>query len=149
MTRSLLASFLLLALTAAPALAQDASGTDTGTRSSPADGDSTGTTGSSGSSSTSDVATEHGATRTSSSTTTRSGAAPARTEDASQAPVIDPVTAPPAAAEPEEEEEEGDGRDYDVLWIEVQGGVSYANLIQFQNQNFADVAGGASVFNEV
>jgi hypothetical protein len=151
MTRSLLASFLLVALTAVPALAQDASGTATDTGSSPPDSGSTGTTGSAGSRSTSDVATEHGATHTSSSTTTRSGSAPARSADASQAPVIDPVTAPAAgtAAAPEEEEEEGDGRDYDVLWIEVQGGVSYANLIQFQNQNFADVAGGASVFNEV
>jgi hypothetical protein len=147
MTRPLrrsLAPFLFLTglALAADAHAQDAAGTPSDGASSSGDTASGGATGG--------VATEPGAAHTSSTTTTHSGAAPARAQDASQAPVIDPVTAPPAAAAAEEEEEEeGDGRDYDVLWIELQGGVSYANLVQFQNQNFADVAGGASVFNEV
>lgn len=132
---------IVLAL-AAPARAQDTSGS---TSAGPGGTASEGATGTG-----TDVSTDHGAAHTSSATTTRSGAAPTASQDASQAPVIDPVTAPPTpAAGEEEEEEEGDGRDYDVLWIELQGGVSYANLVQFQNQNFADVAGGASVFNEV
>lgn len=98
------------------------------------------------------VSTEAHAAHTSSATTTRSGAAPTSTgPDGATAPVIDPVTAPPArgAAAEEEEEEEGDGRDVDYLWIEAQGGISNVNLVQFQNQNFADVAAGAPVFSEV
>jgi len=94
----------------------------------------------------------HTAAPTTSATTTRSGAAPARapTVDGATEPVIDPVTAPPRTAPPpEEEEEEGDGRDVDYLWIEAQGGVSNVNLIQFQNTAFADVAAGDPVFREV
>ena len=138
---------LALALPLTHASAQDAAAARTGE---PTGGEGHGS-GEPTSAGSTGVSTEHGAAHTSSSTTTRSGAAPTHTEDASQAPVIDPVTAPPAraATAEEEEEDDGDGRDYDVLWIEVQGGVSYANLIQFQNQNFADVAGGASIFNEV
>ncbi|MBN8613357.1 MAG: hypothetical protein J0L92_22375 [Deltaproteobacteria bacterium] len=98
------------------------------------------------------VTTEHHATHTSSSTTTHSGAAPAAHHDTSTDPVVDPVTQPATTtAAPAEaaEEDEGDGRDVDFLWIEVQGGISNVNLVQFQNQNFADVAAGAEVFNEV
>jgi hypothetical protein len=147
-TRSLLrplAPTVLLALLAAtaPALAQDASATEATSSSTASSTATSSTTRGSTSGTTESAAREPDAAHTSSATTTRSGSAPTRSRDASQAPAIDPVTAPAAA------EEEGDGRDYDVLWIELQGGVSYANLIQFQNQNFADVAGGASVFNEV
>jgi hypothetical protein len=69
--------------------------------------------------------------------------------DGATAPVVDPVTQPRTPPPSEEEEDEGDGRNVDFLWIELQGGVSNVNLIQFSNANFADVAGGASVFNEV
>jgi hypothetical protein len=140
--RTLAPAALCIVLTlAAPARAQDTSGSTSAAAGGTASEGATGTG--------TDVSTDHGAAHTSSATTTRSGAAPTASPDASQAPVIDPVTAPPTPAAEEEEEEEGDGRDYDVLWIELQGGVSYANLVQFQNQNFADVAGGASVFNEI
>ncbi|GAB4211063.1 MAG: hypothetical protein OHK0013_32430 [Sandaracinaceae bacterium] len=63
--------------------------------------------------------------------------------------MIDPVTQPRTPPPAEDEDDEGDGRDVDFIWIELQGGVSNVNLIQFSNANFADVAGGASVFNEV
>lgn len=54
----------------------------------------------------------------------------------------------PAAEE--EEEEEGDGRDVDFLWIEIEGGISDANLIAFTDSNFVSAAtGGEPVFREV
>ncbi|MFO0712374.1 MAG: hypothetical protein U0353_21160 [Sandaracinus sp.] len=111
------------------------------------------------------VTTDHGAAHTTAQTSTHSGPAPTSTSpDASTEPVIDPVTAPPpttthttssGAAAPtgraadEEEEDEGDGRDIDWLWLEASGGVADVNLVAFQNQNFADVAAGASVFSQV
>lgn len=45
-------------------------------------------------------------------------------------------------AEPEEEEEEGDGRDVDFIWFEIEGGISNVNLIAFRDANFASVATG-------
>jgi hypothetical protein len=76
---------------------------------------------------------------------------------AAQAPAAAPASATPAAATPaaasdptEEEEEEGDGRDVDYLWIEVEGGVSDANLVAFTDSNFVSAAaGGTPLFQEV
>jgi hypothetical protein len=160
-----------IALVAPPSrgLAQDSGadsgadpGAEMGAAGGPSDAESTSAGVASESETSSGVSTEHHATHTTSATTTRSGAAPTAHHDASTDPVVDPVTQPttgahgttatgaaPAAAAEEEEEDEGDGRDLDFLWIEVQGGVSNVNLVQFQNQNFADVAMGAEVFNEV
>lgn len=145
---------LTFALTApSVALAQDAGSSTSDAET--ADPSTAGTTGTAGTESTG-VATEHHAAHTSSSTATHSGAAPTAHHDTSTDPVIDPVTQPttgagaaPARPVEEEEEEEGDGRDLDFIWFEVQGGISNVNLVQFQNQNFADVAMGAEVFNEV
>jgi len=48
-----------------------------------------------------------------------------------------PAPPPPAPAPPPApREEEGDGRAADILWIEAGFGYSYANLIQFSNDNF-------------
>jgi hypothetical protein len=55
----------------------------------------------------------------------------------------------PTAAEAAEEED-GDGRDVDYLWIEVEGGVSDANLVAFTDSNFVSAAaGGTPLFQEV
>lgn len=132
--RATLLVLLALALTAPAAAQETGSGSGSGTGSGSGSGSVTG----------SGLGTGSGSGPGSGSGT-GSGSA-----DAATAPVVDPITqprTPPAPAEAEEEE--GDGRDVDFLWIELQGGVSNVNLVQFSNANFADVAGGASVFNEV
>lgn len=65
-----------------------------------------------------------------------------------------PATAQPVRGEAEREtpvHEEDDGRKADFLWIEVEGGVSYVNLVAFQQTNFS--TGGMTVtgpgFDEV
>lgn len=93
--------------------------------------------------------------------TARRRSSPSDTPDGATEPVVDPLTnAPssdraegstPAGARPtgSARESEGDGRDVDYIWLEAQGGISYVNLIQFQNTNFADVASGDSIFRDV
>jgi len=50
----------------------------------------------------------------------------------------------------EGEEDDGDGRDVDYLWIEVEGGISDANLVAFTDSNFVSAAaGGTPLFQEV
>ncbi len=98
------------------------------------------------------VTTTPGAAHTTSATTTRSGAAPqaaepprARATSAQSALAPDAAAAPPAATPPQSGSDEAD---HGILWIEASAGISNVNLVQFQNRNFADVAGGASVFSE-
>ncbi|AKF05783.1 hypothetical protein [Sandaracinus amylolyticus] len=89
---------------------------------------------------------------TTSAPATTSPPPPARTEHArsetsgSTATITrggDPTTAPVrerAPAEAEEElpvNEEDDGRKADFIWLEVEGGVSYVDLIAFQQDNFS------------
>ncbi len=58
-----------------------------------------------------------------------------------------PSHAAQAPTPPPEEPPEGDGRDVDFLWIEVEGGISNVNLVAFRNANFA--AGDTRVFHSV
>ena len=50
-------------------------------------------------------------------------------------------------AEPVEEEDDGDGRDVDFIWFELEGGVSSVNLIAFQGGDAFGAPG--SLFTEV
>lgn len=70
--------------------------------------------------------------------------APQRRVERAEDRAAGPAAAPAAAPEPP-----SDPTDHGLLWIEAQGGIANVNLVQFQNRNFADVAGGASVFDEV
>jgi hypothetical protein len=58
----------------------------------------------------------------------------------SGSPEHSPATAQPVRSEVEREtpvHEEDDGRRADFLWIEIEGGVSYVNLVAFQQTNFS------------
>ena len=170
---------LAIALVAMPASAQEAGGSTGSSASSGTDdaasttgGASTGatggaSTGSTGSTSTTTQQSSSSSTGTSSSSATArgssgtlstdaqssrtTGAGGATTSTASAHASAGTTGAATAAASEEEEEEEDDGRDVDFLWIEIEGGVSTANLVAFSQQNFS--GGGATAtapsFNEV
>lgn len=78
----------------------------------------------------SEVVQSHGGSR-STATITRSGAPTHTTRTAT-------TTRTRSGARPPEEpeEEEDDGRSADFLWIEVEGGASYVDLIALQNESF-------------
>jgi hypothetical protein len=84
-------------------------------------------------------------TTTSTSTTTPRSTSthPVSTSTTSTTSATTPRTAPTE----DEPEPEGDGRDVDFIWLEVEGGVSYVNLVAFRNANFA--GGDTDVFREV
>lgn len=81
------------------------------------------------------------------STTSSGAAATAPATHAAREPGrVSTGNAAPAPA-PEVEEEEGDGRDVDFIWFELEGGVSDVNLIAFQGGDAFGAPG--SLFQEV
>lgn len=55
-----------------------------------------------------------------------------------------PAMPAPRPRRPVPEHEEDDGRSADFLWLEVEGGISYVDLIALQNRSFTDPVSGAS-----
>jgi hypothetical protein len=86
-------------------------------------------------------------TTTAQPTTTTTTAHPSTTSTTSTTTAHPPASTGTTAPAEEEPEPEGDGRDVDFIWVEVEGGVSYVNLVAFRNANFA--GGDTDVFHEV
>ena len=121
--------------------------TSTSTGSTSTGSTSTGST-STGSTSTGSTSTGTGSTGSTTTGSTATITTTRRTHTATEPGRVSTGGAAPLAEE-EEPEPEGDGRDVDFIWFELEGGVSTVDLIAFRDTNFVSLAAGEPAFDNL